>query len=242
MHCKYPKKARRLLGIILSFIVLCTLLGIWLLNGSYPAGTAAHTALQSDDLVTVTQSGNLTVFAPKEYTRGFIFYPGGRVEHLAYAPLLRAMAENGLLCVLVEMPFDLAILNGNAAEDIPAAFPAAEDWMIGGHSLGGVMASDHAAKHPDLYSALLLLASYSTQDLSASDIEVVSLYGENDGVLNLENYEANKVHLPADRIEYVIPGGNHALFGDYGAQRGDGTAAITAQEQIAAVIAHLPAA
>ena len=121
--------------------------GLWLSNASYPAGEKALAALQSSSGVTVTAEDNMTVFMPEEVAQGLIFYPGGFVEHTAYAPLLRSLAEEGWLCVLTEMPFDLAVLNMNAADGIRERFPEVERWYIGGHSLGGAMAASYAADH-----------------------------------------------------------------------------------------------
>ena len=79
---------------------------------------------------------------------------------------------------------------------------------------------------------MILLGSYSTADLSADDVQVLSIYGSEDKVLNAEKYAENKVNLPADFTEVVIEGGCHAGFGMYGPQEGDGTPAISAEEQI----------
>ena len=57
------------------------------------------------------------------------------------------------------------------------------------------------------------------------------LYGSEDGVLNREKYEADRTNLPQDTTETVIDGGCHAGFGSYGAQKGDGTPTISAEEQ-----------
>ncbi len=232
-------KKKRFIKPLIIGAAVSVILGVclaWLTLGSYKACDEARSALISDAQVTVTRKGALTVFEPTSYERGFIFYPGGRVEHTAYAPLLRAMAENGCLCVLVEMPFDFAFLNMDGALDALKEYPEIEAWSIGGHSLGGAMAASHAAKYPEKYDTLLLLAAYSTADLSDSGIRVISAYGENDGVLSLDKYEDNKKNLPSDTLELIIEGGNHAMFGDYGEQSGDGKAEITPQEQIAAVI------
>ncbi len=223
--------------------IVSALLGsllLWLTLGSYKAGDAAKRALLPDENIKITQSGSFVVFEPIEYERGFIFYPGGRVEHEAYAPLLRAIATEGWLCILVEMPFDFAFLNMNAANDARERYPSVESWVIGGHSLGGAMAASHAAKNADEYDALLLLAAYSTDDLTESGLKVISIYGENDGILNFKNYEKNRQNLPESTVEYIIFGGNHALFGDYGEQSGDGEARIAPQEQIEAVIKLMP--
>ena len=51
------------------------------------------------------------VFLPEEINAGFIFYPGGFVETQSYAPLMQECAKQGILCVLVKMPFHLAVFN-----------------------------------------------------------------------------------------------------------------------------------
>lgn len=172
------------------------------------------------------------VIQPEGATLGLIFYPGGKVEYTAYIPLMQACAEKGILCVLVEMPFNLAIFDINAADGIQKQYPEIEDWYIGGHSLGGSMAAFYLADHANDYEGLILLGSYSTVDLSAHDLAVLSIYGSEDTVMNREKYEENKSNLPSDFAEYVIDGGCHAYFGMYGPQDGDGIPAITNEEQI----------
>lgn len=181
------------------------------------------------------------VFEPKGATKGLIFYPGGKVEHTAYIPLMQACAEKDILCVLVEMPFHLAVLDINAADGIQKEYPEIEDWYIGGHSLGGSMAASYLADHPEDYKGLILLGSYSTADLSATDLDVLSVFGSEDTVMNREKYEENKQNLPSGFTEYVIDGGCHAYFGMYGAQDGDGTPLITNEEQIRLTVERIVA-
>lgn len=182
--------------------------------------------------VTVVQQEDLTAFCPENAEAGLIFYPGGKVEHTAYAPLLQALAEQDILCVLVKMPCNLAVLDVNAAEGIPEQFPELESWYIGGHSLGGSMAASYAAEQAQALEGLILLAAYSTADLTETGLEVLSLYGTEDGVLNRQKYESSRVNLPEGFREVIIEGGNHAQFGSYGPQEGDGTAAIMQTAQI----------
>ena len=163
---------------------------------------------------------------------GLIFYPGGKVEHTAYTPLMEALASEGILCVLVEMPFRLAVLDMKAAEGIPEAFPEVERWYLGGHSLGGSMAASYLASHTEEFEGLILLGSYSTADLSGTGLSVLSVYGSEDGVLNREKYAEYRPNLPEGFTETVIEGGNHAYFGAYGEQDGDGTATVTPAEQL----------
>ena len=171
-------------------------------------------------------------YIPTEYTAGVIFYPGGKVDHTAYEPLMRALAERGILAVLVRMPHNLAVLKSNAADGIAEQFPEVERWYMAGHSLGGSMAASYIAKHQGEFDGLILLAAYSTADLSASGLEVASIYGSLDGVMNRDKYGEYLVNLPTDLFETVIDGGNHAGFGMYGEQKGDGKATLTATDQI----------
>lgn len=165
-----------------------------------------------------------------ESGRGFIFYPGAKVEEEAYGPLMREIAEEGFFCVLVRMPGRMAVLGSGAAADAAAAYPEIGEWYLGGHSLGGAMAAGYAAEHAKELSGLVLLAAYSTKPLPET-VPVLSVYGSRDGVLNLEKYEECRENLPKTAEEYVIEGGNHAGFGWYGEQKGDGKAEITPQEQ-----------
>ena len=184
-------------------------------------------------------SDGTIVFEPEGATKGLIFYPGGKVEYRAYVPLMQACAEKGILCVLVEMPFNLAVLDVNAADGIQREYPEIEDWYIGGHSLGGSMAASYLAGHTEDYEGLILLGSYSTADLSDTDLEVLSVFGSEDQVMNREKYDENKSNLPTDFTETVIEGGCHAYFGMYGAQEGDGTPTITNEEQIRITVENI---
>ena len=141
--------------------------------------------------------------------------------------LEQAMTKNILLAAC-----HLAVLDMNAADGIAEQYPDIETWYIGGHSLGGAMAAIYAAGHSDELDGLILLAAYSTKDLSSSDLAVLSVYGSEDRVLNAEKYETSKANLPASMTEVIIEGGCHAGFGAYGPQAGDGTPSISNEEQI----------
>ena len=216
-------------GIILASMVIG---GIFYIRDFYPADNAALAALESGNGVTVAQRKDMVIFAPEDPACGLVFYPGGKVEHTAYAPLMRDLAEQGILCILPEMPLRLAVLDVHAADGIPDRYPEIGIWYIGGHSLGGSMAAACAEKHGDLFEGLVLLASYSTKNLTDSDLRVLSVYGTEDGVLNRENYSESRGNLPETTVEAVLDGGNHACFGSYGSQEGDGAARISPQEQM----------
>ena len=71
----------------------------------------------------------------------------------------------------------------------------------------------------------------SSDRCSPTEANNFRLTASEDGVLNREKYEADRTNLPQDTTETVIDGGCHAGFGSYGAQKGDGTPAISAEEQ-----------
>ena len=205
----------------------------WYVSDYYKATAAAIKALQSDGSVTITETDDAITFAPngEDPEEGVIFYPGGKVETEAYAPLLRRLAEADLLVVIVKMPFHLAVFDADAAEAIMAQENGVEDWYLAGHSLGGVMASSFAADQSDEVAGLIFLASYPSGDLTDVPFPVLSIYGSEDEVLNRESYAEAQGKLPDDYTEIVLDGGNHGQFGDYGPQEGDGTAAISAVQQ-----------
>ena len=173
------------------------------------------------------EDGSL-VFYPAQYQSAVIFYPGGRVEALAYIPLMEHLAQEGVLAVLMPMPFNLAVLAKDAAAGIPEQFPEVESWYMAGHSLGGSMAASFAGENTAWVDGLILLAAYSTDPV---DVPVLSICGSEDGVLNMDKYDKYRSNL-AELTEVVLEGGNHAGFGFYGPQEGDGAASITNLEQI----------
>ena len=233
--CASKKRSGGGKRLIALLLVLAILLGgcVWYLETYYHADLPDIAAFSEGAGAEENrmEDGSLT-FGRGDESFGLIFYPGGKVEHTAYVPLMRELAGRGVFCVLCEMPFRLAVLDPKAADGIPETFPEVRHWYLGGHSLGGVMAADYLDDHPEVFEGLILLASYTEADLSDSDLRVLSLYGSEDRVLNQDRYEEAGDNLPKDTREIVIPGGCHAYFGMYGAQRGDGIPTISAAEQI----------
>lgn len=214
--------------------------GAFVVWASNPLGPMpeALVALQSDDQVTVTLDPWMT-FAPADSAvdSGLILYPGGRVDARSYAPIARAIAEEGFMVVVPTMPLNLAVFDPGAAADIIAANEGVNHWFVGGHSLGGAMAGNYVYKNPDDVDGLVLWASYPADSNSFADrddLRVLSIYGSEDG--HVEDLAAAADLLPADTMWQVIDGGNHAQFGSYGKQPGDGKASISREEQQAQIV------
>jgi pimeloyl-ACP methyl ester carboxylesterase len=221
-------KRKWFLEIIVLLALLVAGFAVW---GETPSGPVpeALAALNTDDQVRVS-SEEWLVFMPASASprTGFIFYPGGRVDYRSYAPQAHAIAAQGYLVVIPRMPLNLAVFDAGAAADVIAAYPEIQRWVVGGHSLGGSMAANFAAKHPGQVQGLVLWASYpaGSDDLSARDLAVTSIYGSNDGVADLDTVRAASALLPTDTTWVEISGGNHAQFGWYGPQGGDQPATI----------------
>lgn len=219
------------IGIAALFVIAATVLFIYTAD-YYRAGDTARQLAES-----LTASGELTetdgsiAIGDDDADVGIVFYPGAKVEAAAYIPLACELAERGYYCVIAKMSFNLAFFGIDAASGIMDDAPEIESWWIAGHSLGGAMAAQFAAGHSNELEGVLLLAAYAASDLSATDLAVNIVYGSEDGVLNRDALEKNAVNLPAGSNTTVLDGGNHAGFGDYGPQVGDGEATMSSADQ-----------
>jgi hypothetical protein len=212
----------------------------------FTAVEPALAALTSDGEVTVTASATRIELAPADGGDGtaVFFQPGAKVEARAYAAVLRPLAEAGHTVVIAQQPLGIAFLATGAFDDARAQHPEVERWVVGGHSLGGVVASseaDEGDNHADgsaPVAGLLLYASYPAGDVSGTlTAAVESISGSRDGLSTPAKVEASRADLPAGSTFTVVDGAVHAYFADYGPQPGDGVPTIThddARDQISA--------
>jgi hypothetical protein len=223
-----------LAAIAVFILAAAAALLIWGLNPA-PAQSAALAALQSDAAVTVTDEPWGAGFTPvgEAVQSGIIIYPGAHVDWRAYSLAARAIAACGYQVDLVKMPLSMALFAPGRAEQVIAANPSIHNWIIGGHSLGGVEAAAYAYDHPSQIQGLVFWASYPAEanDFSASSLPVLSISGSLDGLATPEKIGDSAQRLPSSTLWLEIQGGNHAQFGDYGAQSGDNPAAISAEDQ-----------
>ncbi|MGR2752901.1 alpha/beta hydrolase [Agromyces arachidis] len=166
---------------------------------------------------------------------GLVFIPGAKVQPSAYLYKMAGIVEaTGMTVVITEPTLNLAFFDRRPLAEFTADAPAVERWYVGGHSLGGVracqLAVDAVAGAEPPVTGLILFGSYCVDDLSDSDLEVLSIVAENDGLSTPASVAERSGNLPDDAATVVIEGANHASFGDYGAQPGDGTATIDRAE------------
>lgn len=218
------KTMKRIKGIIqsITIITLVFVIGFFVYASQYYKATSDVHSLLAHPNVEVIDSDIIYISSEQDTEIAVVFYPGAKVEYTAYLPLLKKVVDEiGVDAILVKMPFNMAIFDSNRIEDVMDIYPTIQTWYLSGHSMGGAMASNYMASHPDKIEGLILLGSYIYGDVSVED--TLTIYGSlNTSVADKVDYDTNVV---------VIDGGNHAQFGNYGDQKGDVPATISRLKQ-----------
>ena len=227
------KKSKKILIVFSAILVL--LIGIsmiYLSTGTYDSKDLAKAHMISDKNVTVIIDKGIKFIPAIPNGTGVILYQGAKVDVSAYSVEAKILADNGYTVFIPKMPFDMAFFGINKADKIIENNPDISSWYMAGHSLGGSMAAKYTSNHRDIIDGLILLASYSVDDLSAYTGKVISIIGTKDMGIDKEKLNETNVNLPKDTEFYTIEGGNHSQFGDYGFQKGDNIADISLEEQL----------
>ena len=209
---------------VIIIIIAMALFGIYYANDYSRADTEALKYMKGSENVSVSKVSNgVFVDGPGNDT-AVIFYPGAKIEYTSYLPLMNDLALKGVDSYIVEMPLNLAFLGTNSADDIIKNSNYSH-YVLAGHSLGAYAASEYSTNHN--VDGLVLLAGYSNKNIG---IPVLSIYGSNDKALNMDTYKDSKGYYK-NFTEHIIEGGNHAQFGNYGLQKGDGEATVNSTVQ-----------
>lgn len=230
-----PRRPLRILRrILVILVVVVALLGV--VFGIY-ANTVSlgdrETALivWNDPAIDVQVTDHSIVMTPTGVAsgEGLVFIPGAKVEAAAYMYKLSGLVEKAGMTVVITKPtLNLAFFDTRPLSTFQADAPDVQVWNVGGHSLGGVRACQLADDAS--VSGLLLLGSYCANDLSDSTLQVLSISGSNDGLSTPQKIADARHNLPESAVLVEIEGANHASFGDYGVQAGDGEATIPSAE------------
>lgn len=239
-----PRRRHRVRTATLWVLGVLALLVIGMLfwaNSVMMGDRPASLEVWDDENITVTSTDHSVVLAPSENPTGvgLIFIPGAKVDPYAYMYKLSGIVEEAGVTVVITKPtLNLAFFDTRPLSEFTADAPDVDEWFVGGHSLGGVRACqlvDATDAAEEGVVGLVLFGSYCANDLSDSGLKVLSISGSNDGLSTPEKIDSAAHFVPEDAVFVEIDGGNHAGFGDYGVQPGDGVASIDS-EQIRAAI------
>lgn len=235
-----PARRGRLLRtgawVLAVVLVLVLVLLVWahiVLQGT----RSAALTVWRDDRVSVRDAGDAVVMTPTGTADGvgIVFVPGAKVDPYAYMATFRQVVGDGTTVVITKPTLNLAFFDTRPLSRFEAHAPDVRTWAVGGHSLGGVRACQ-LAEGPDV-AGLLLLGSYCANDLSDSDLDVLSVSGSRDGLSTPEDIAAARDELPASATTTEVTGANHAAFGAYGTQPGDLPATVSRRESGRAITA-----
>ena len=226
-------KKRLIIIIILTLLFAGVAYFAYYVSDYSHADSTAIAALSSNGSYNVEDTANSITFTPTENksSTGIIFYPGAKIQPEAYSVIASKLATEGYTTIIVKMPFNLAIFGTNKADNVIAQHGEISTWVIGGHSLGGVFASDYAVNHQNKIKGVIYLAAYPNTNASNATFKALSIRGSQDGLATSTQISQNLNKFPINTTFITIDGGNHANFGDYGVQVGDNKSSITKQEQ-----------
>jgi dienelactone hydrolase len=216
----FARNGERLAVWTLAALVVLASVGVYLLV-PYSVDGAAVDAVAEDPALVVEETGSGVLVRPAngETAGGLAFYPGALVPTEAYVPLAGRIAEEaGLAVSLVDVPLNLAVLDVDAADGALGGAAGVERWYVGGHSLGGAMACRYAGGNADRLAGVVLVGAYCDVDVSGSDLDVLTLVGTRDGIVNRDALARSRTLVPADARFVDVAGTNHTQVGVYSGQ------------------------
>lgn len=231
---KYIDSKKKLILLVILAVLIVALAGFaYYVSDYYHADSTALAAINSTESYNVSDTNDFITFTPtkNKSTTGIIFYPGGKVQPEAYSVIASKLASNGYTTVIVKMPFNLAVFDANKADKAIAQHPEIDSWVIMGHSLGGVFASDYAVNHQDKIRGVIYLAAYPSANASNATFKALSIRGSLDNLTTAQDIADNKNKYPANTTFITIVSGNHYNNGNYGPQAGDNNSTITREQQ-----------
>jgi len=163
---------------------------------------------------------------------GFMIFTGAQTDEPAYAYIAYLLHGEGFPVVIPKQPFQMSAFGTKHGMEIIDSHTEIEQWILVGHSLGGVPVSRIAAARPDRVIGAAFLATYASIDLSSLDISAIRIIAENDGIMNNDRMSRFNHNLPEDSATVMIEGANHQGFAAYNSRsKRDGEAMISWQEQ-----------
>lgn len=220
---------RALVALVVVLVLLVVGVLFWanmVMRGERDAAIDAWT----DPGVSIRSTDHSIVMTPtgEASGEGLVYIPGARVDPYAYMYVLSGAVAEGLTVVITKPTLNLAFFDQRPLDTFTADAPEVSSWAVGGHSLGGVRACQ-LADSPEV-AGLVLFGSYCANDLSDSRMPVLSISGSADGLSTPEKIAEAAPLLPQSAVFVEIEGLNHAGFGSYGPQSGDGVGTVSRSE------------
>jgi len=224
------RRTLKRVGIAVAIVVVLAVAGllVWANVGVMQAEAQPLDSVLDNSQISVTDTADAIILQPtgNDSGIGLVFIPGAKVDAQAYLNKLSGVVQESSVTVVITKPIlNLAFFDQRPLTTFTDHAPSVTSWYVGGHSLGGVRACQYAAQ-PDV-AGLILFGSYCANDLSDSDIKVLSITASNDGLSTPQKVADAASLLPADTVNDQIAGANHASFGDYGVQAGDGESTVS---------------
>ena len=215
-NIKRKSRNKKIVKLILT-LLLCSVIGFFIWLSSYYAPTSqAESYLKSTNSVEVSIDNNFICFTPTNTTpkKGFILYPAAKVDAKAYSQICSMIAAKGYKVVAVDMPFNYPLFGKNKADEVIEKYSDIESWVIGGDSLGGFVATRYVNSNISKIDGVVLISSYPLDSyLKEINMNVLSIWGSKDGVINFQSLIDAKQKLPNKTTYTEIEGANHSQFG-----------------------------
>lgn len=219
---------------ILALMLLTTFFLIWA-NSPMQGERRAALDVWENPAISVEQTPESVILSPANGASdtGLVFIPGARVDPYAYMYKLSGIVEAANVTVVITKPtLNLAFFDTRSLDTFTAPVAGIDRWYVGGHSLGGVRACQlaEAGAADGTVEGLILFGSFCANDVAGSGIAVLSISGSEDGLSTPQKITDARPLLPSDAVMVEIEGANHASFGNYGVQSGDGKATLGSAE------------
>jgi pimeloyl-ACP methyl ester carboxylesterase len=214
------KKALKIFGVTIAVLVIgiYAYLSITTARNNAAPAAEALAAMESDERVTVEYNDYLSL-TPATITpkTGIVFYPGAYCDVRGYTPVWKEIAAQGYLVVIPKMPFDFAIFAPNAADQVRAAHPEIEQWIIAGHSMGGAMAGVYADNNRDNLAGVIVFDSYppGSNSLADADLPILLLERARSDGSRSQKFIDNANLYPESAELKLIPGAQHMYYGSF---------------------------
>lgn len=233
----YKAKFTRFLQDIFIFLIFCiTLFYLYTILFAYKADKVYLDLITTNSNIEIQNKYGYYVLNPintSKTSNDLIFYPGGLVNSDSYLYKLGEISQElNIRIFVIKAPFKAAIFDINSAKRIIEEYNL-DKVIVGGHSLGGISACRFVLNNGNKVEGLFLFGSYCDEDITKFQGKIISVIGQNDNIINKDNYNKAKSNLPTSNTQInEVEGLNHSDFGNYGLQKKDKESLLTEAEKI----------